>query len=120
VVHLFFLLVFLVVALGDLDRVEGCRFPGKADLGLFVFLCCVVDWTAGDHAADGILSGAQVRLAALVVGILDVLAYVLPGEKCAQPRYLGRVVADLEDEVVDGDGARSAPRSQLGAVLKLD
>jgi hypothetical protein len=119
VVHLFLLLVLLIVALGHLDSEEGGRLPRQADAGLLVLLGCVVDRAAGHHPAAGVLAGAKVGVAALVVRVLDILADVLPREKCAESRDLGRVVANLEDEVVDGDGARSAPRRKLGATSEL-
>lgn len=119
VVHLFLLLVLFVFALGYFDREEGGRLPRQADARLLVLLGCVVDGAAGDHSAAGVLARAQVGVAALVVRVLDVLADVLPREKCAESRDLGGVVADLEDEVVDGDGARPASCRKLGAASEL-
>lgn len=40
---------------------------------------------------------------AFVIGVFDILAHVFPGEKGFEAGYFGSVVADLEDQVDNGD-----------------
>lgn len=117
-VHLVLILVLLVLALGDLDGVEGGLLPGEADLGLLVLLGLVVHGAA-DDAADRVVATGDVSFGAFVVRVLDVLAHVLPGEKGPEARDLGLVMADLEDEIVDADGLGSAAGSKLCAGSEL-
>jgi hypothetical protein len=79
-VHFLLFFVLLVFALGDFHVEVGEGLPRKTDSRLLVFLCCILDWATGyNTAADRIFAGTDICLAALVVRILDVLAYVLPG-----------------------------------------
>jgi hypothetical protein len=123
VVHLLLLLVLLVLALGHVLVVEGRRLPRQAGPGGARLLDAgVVGGPAGardDAAGDGVLAGAEVGLAALLVRVLGGLADVFPGEEGAEAGDLGLVVADLEDEVVDGDGAGAAAGGEVGAVAEL-
>lgn len=114
-VHLLLLLVFLVLALRHLLGEERGWLPGQADLALLVLLGCVV----GRPSDDRVFAGAEVSVTALVVAVLDVLADVLPGQEGSEARDLGCVVADLEDQIVNGNGPRATTSSQLRATTQL-
>jgi hypothetical protein len=116
VVHFFFFLVLFIVALGDLDCKKGRGFPGETDFGLFILLGRFVYGAARNDTADGIVTGSDVCICAFVVGVLDVFADVFPGEKCAEARYFGLIMAYLEDEVVGADRFGATTSGELSAI----
>lgn len=120
IVLLLLLLVLLVVALGHLDREEAVDVPSKAHLGPLV-LGLRGDVRGARNDTSRIVGGGEVgRIGtSLVVGVLDVLADVLPGQERSKTRDLGLVVADEEDQIIRRDGARATPTRQLRATTEL-
>lgn len=97
VLFLLFFILF-IFTLGDLDGVETVDIPRKSDFGALVL-------GLGGHVCGAcnntscIVGGSKVGgvTTTLVVGILDVLADVLPGQEGSQTGDLSLVVANQED-----------------------
>jgi hypothetical protein len=93
--------------------------PGKAHLSPLVLGLCG-DVRGPSDGTGRIVGGKVSRISTpLVVGVLDILANVLPGQKGAETGDLGLVVADEEDQVISRDGTGATPAGQGGATTEL-
>lgn len=61
----------------------------------------------------------RIAAASFVIGVLDVLADILPGEEGLETGDFGLVVANLEDQVWDADRLCSSSIGKIDGGLQL-
>lgn len=114
------LVIFVILALGNLDGEEAVVVPRQGDLGaLVLWLGCYISRASSD--AGRIVGGSEIGCIAttLVVRVFDVLANILPGEERAEALNLLLVVAYEENQVVDADRTGSTTGSEVGTAGEL-